>query len=210
MPLLLELFSGTKSIGKAFEALGWEVFSVDSNPKTEPSLAIDVQNLTPEMIPGRPDFVWASPPCTHYSIARTYAKLPQDLEGSDALVRKTLDLIRSFHGVFFMIENPHSGLLKTRDVIQSIPMLVLDYCKYGAEYRKRTSIWTNTQWLPSQPLCKHDCPASDGKCHPQRAQQVPHNPVARRRTVNQLYMVPPKLCDEIARYINNTLIVVLD
>ena len=35
------------------------------------------------------DFVWASPPCTQYSRARTTGGA-RDLEGTDALVAKTL------------------------------------------------------------------------------------------------------------------------
>ena len=49
-------------------------------------------------------------------MARTTAKTPRDLAGSDKLVQKVLDLAKYFDIPFFM-ENPHSGLLKTRDVV---------------------------------------------------------------------------------------------
>ena len=77
--LLLELFSGTGSIGKAFAELGWEVFSVDSDPRANASLCKNILDVTPEDIPGKPDFMWASPPCTQYSIARTAARVPSCL-----------------------------------------------------------------------------------------------------------------------------------
>ena len=73
------------------------------------------------------------------------------------VVQKALDLARYFEVPFFL-ENPHSGLLKTRDVVRGVPMRVIDYCVYADDdwpgrYRKRTSIWTNTSWQPARPLC---------------------------------------------------------
>ena len=216
MPLLLELFSGTGSIGKAFAKLGWVVFSIDNNPTMNPSLVKDVMNVTPEDIPGTPDFIWGSPPCTQYSMARTHARLPRDLEGSDALVRKTLDHIRFYRGVPYMIENPHTGLLKTREVIQGIPLLVIDYCKYGAPYRKRTAIWTETAWIPQRPLCRYDCAATcmsattNRKRHAETAQQGNRKGSTVRHTVDQLHAIPEALCDEIAEFVNNSIVLVLD
>ena len=39
---VLELFSGTKSIGKAFERLGHEVISVDLDPTFQPTILVDM------------------------------------------------------------------------------------------------------------------------------------------------------------------------
>ena len=42
MPRILELFSGTGSIGRAFAALGWEVISVDLDPRANATYCCDV------------------------------------------------------------------------------------------------------------------------------------------------------------------------
>ena len=39
---LLELFSGTGSIGRSFEAQGWEVISVDNDPKAQATFRSDI------------------------------------------------------------------------------------------------------------------------------------------------------------------------
>ena len=69
----LELFCGTKSIGRAFEARGWEVVSLDMNPKARPDICCDIMAwFYPGTFPvGHFDYIHASPPCTMYSIART-------------------------------------------------------------------------------------------------------------------------------------------
>ena len=205
MPILLELFSGTGSVGRAFRDRGWHVFSVDIDPRANPSLVANVMDLTPSDLPNHVDCVWASPPCTHYSCARSRAKTPRDLDGSDALVRKTLEIIDHFQHPDWFMENPHSGLLKSRDVVAGLPMRVVDYCKYGKPYRKRTSIWTNTGWQPKRPLCTHDCEASvDGKRHANVAQRGAGggggSSVNGGFTLNDLYSIPEALCDEIAEW----------
>ena len=107
MPRLLELFSGTGSIGRAFEELGWEVISLDMDPKSNATIHCDFMEFDWTVFPK--DYfqcIWASPPCTHYSIARTTAKTPRDLEGSNRLVQRVLDCIEYFMPKTWFMENP--------------------------------------------------------------------------------------------------------
>ena len=203
-PVLLELFSGTGSVGRAFRARGWEVFSVDIDASAKPTLVANVLDLQWDALPPDVDCIWASPPCTHYSRARTKAKTPRDLEGSDAIVQKVLDIIARYGAPSWFMENPESGLLKNREVVEYIPFRVVDYCKYGKPYRKRTAIWTNTEWEPEQPLCKHDCPVSSGSKHTGRAQQAPSSATDVRYSRDELYSIPAALCDEIGDLMNST------
>ena len=198
MPHLLELFSGTGSMGRAFRARGWQVTSVDIDPGAFPTICVDIMELDVGEILGygNVDLIWASPPCTHYSCARTKARMPRDLEGSDALVRKVLDLADQLF-CYLLLENPHSGLLKTRPVVQDLRMCVLDYCRYGTPYRKRTGIWTNSDFEPQRPLCNKDCASSDGKRHTRRAQRAGEG---WRHTLAELYAIPGPLFDEIAEW----------
>jgi hypothetical protein len=197
---LLELYSGTGSMGKAFKKLGWKVVSVDLRADFNPDICCDALDFDVGMLEGKPvDVVWASPPCTQYSCARTRAKTPRDLIGSDKLVQKVLDIAADLNSAYF-IENPHSGLLKTRAVIAGCPMLTLDYCKYNALYRKRTSIWTNSGWSAARALCKYDCNVSSGRRHNSRAQRASDG--ERRFTLEELYSIPEPLCNEIAEAMN--------
>jgi hypothetical protein len=145
------------------------------------------------------DFVWASPPCTYYSTARTTGP-PADLDAADRLVQKCLDLAAEL-GAPFIMENPWTGKLKSRAVVAGIPMRVVDYCMYGAPYRKRTALWTNTEFEPARPLCNYTCGSSVGRRHLEHAQRTSQGTAG---TVNHglrtLYALPPALCDEIAAF----------
>ena len=201
--LLLELFAGTGSIGKVFRDHGWDVISVDLEPHFGPTICCDVLDLTQEMIDGTPDLVWASPPCTHYSRARTTAKTPRDLEGSDRLVNKVFEIISWYKCPYFM-ENPQ-GMMRHRPMMQGVPRRTVDDCQYADDrfpryYRKRTDIWTNTGWQPARPLCDKACPGCENGKHTLFAQRIPKNG-ANGNTLHELYAIPPALAEELCRWV---------
>eukprot|EP00969_Alexandrium_andersonii_P035992 1576604-Alexandrium_andersonii.AAC.1 len=83
----LFLCSGTGGVGRAFREAGWEVVDVDRDPRFGAEVVVDILTWDYEAVfpPGHFDVVWASPDCTQYSIARSNAKTPRDLEGADRL-----------------------------------------------------------------------------------------------------------------------------
>ena len=150
---ILELFSGTESFSKIAEARGHEVFTIDINPKFNPSLCKDVLLLKKEDVPFAPDLIWASPPCTEYSHAKRGGE--RDIEGANKNVLKAIELIKEFNPKFWIIENPQTGLLKNQSFMQSLPFADASYCKYGMTYRKQTRFWNNFNLKLS--TCNKDC-----------------------------------------------------
>ena len=55
---VLELFAGSRSIGKNAEALGCDVFSVDWQQFEGINLSIDIGELKQSDVPFIPDFIW--------------------------------------------------------------------------------------------------------------------------------------------------------
>ena len=191
---LLELFSGTGSVGRAFEALGWEVTSLDL--EGEPTIKCDILDWDHTAFPpGHFQVVWASPVCCEFSKALT--RRPRRLEEGDRLVLRTLELIDYFKPRFWGLENPQSGLLKTRPYMEGLPFQDVTYCSYGSPYRKRTRIWGTLPFVPRPQCFKGSrCESFRDGCHPTRAQRGSH-------CQQQLYAIPRELCEEIARSVND-------
>ena len=173
---LLELFSGTGSVGRAFEARGWEVTSLDSNPKARPSICCDILQWDYKAFePGHFDMVWASPCCTEFSIA--LKKRPRNLPVGDALVLKTFEIIDYLKPRWWAIENPSTGRLKTRLYMQGLHMDRVTYCKYGFRYKKPTAAqpaldalpWPLPQGRPLRGLPRHPAPRGRAARADQRA-----------------------------------------
>ena len=142
------------------------------------------------------DVVWASPDCVQYSIARTRAKTPRDFEKADKLVQSCLDIIEHLKPQLWFIENPDTGYLKTRAVVEGLPYVKVDYCMYQnpAVYRKRTRIWTNcTTWKPK--LCDRSH-VINGK-HMCQAQHSPSQGYKTSFSKDDLHRLPKALCEEI-------------
>ena len=65
--ILLELFSGTGSVGKVAKRMGFKVISLDIDEKSKPDILINILKWNYKKLEVIPDFIWASPPCNTYS-----------------------------------------------------------------------------------------------------------------------------------------------
>ena len=154
---VLELFSGTGSVGKCCKELGWDVVSVDLLLPADHE--VDILNFDYKQYPkDHFDLVWASPPCTEYSSLKTCwlgrpdktgfvltrESLEEKRKESDKLIAKTLEIINYFNPELWFMENPQRGQLKDRDIVKDIPFYDVSYCMYSDwGYEKKTRIWTN-------------------------------------------------------------------
>ena len=132
---VLVLCSGTGSIDRAIERRGWEVTSVDWLAKFGPTLCMDITewDYRAAFPKDHFQFVWASPACTHFSLARTTGG-PRDLEGATALLARCLG-IADYFGCEWCLENPATGLLRRQPLMQGLAWRDTCYCKYSFEYR---------------------------------------------------------------------------
>lgn len=63
------------------------------------------------------------------------------------IVLRTLEIIKHFKPIIWLIENPQAGLSKKEPFMVGIPYHDIDYCKYGFSYRKQTRLWTKFERL---------------------------------------------------------------
>lgn len=165
---VLDLFCGTKSISKAFEAKGHEVYTVDWDARFKPTLCADIGTLTAKDIitlcGGAPDVIWASPDCTTYSVAAISKHRKRESNGNlapvteyakrcDEINSHLIELIKDLQPKYWFIENPRAGMRKM-DFMQGLPRYTVTYCKYGEKRMKPTDIWTNHPQPNFIPPCK--------------------------------------------------------
>jgi len=195
---LLELFAGTGSVGNVARVLHYEVVSLDRDMQADIQTDIMDWDYQGTYEPGHFDVIWASPPCTEYSIAKTIGI--RDIEGANSIVQRTLDIIDYFQPRWWIIENPQTGLLKQQSIMNNRPFVDVDYFKYGMQYRKRTRLWNNIEeWIP-RPLCKRNCNNMNETRtrHIQVAQRGPcKGQPNNRHKQSELYIVPVVLVTEI-------------
>lgn len=154
---ILELFSGTGSFSKVALSRGYKVTTLDWERKFNPDILIDILDINLndiDVLMGEKfDVIWASPPCTEYSKAKSQGI--RDIEYANKVVKKTLEIIKKLNPKIWIIENPQTGLLKQQEFMKDLHYIDVSYCKYGMPYRKQTRIWTNLNFKGK--LCNNDC-----------------------------------------------------
>ena len=167
---MLVLFCGTGSVEQQFSKQfpGCEVVTVDILPRWGPVHCEDILSWNYQQYkPRHFDVIWASPPCTEYSQAKTVGV--RDLRAADRRVRRTLEIIKYLQPDFYFIENPRGRApygLHTRRCMQGLPPPHLaTYCKYGMPYKKPTHFWTNAPLDAPLKVCDVDEPCEFKRQH---------------------------------------------
>jgi hypothetical protein len=171
--IVFDFFSGTGSSTQAFKDAGHTVISFELDDSFEATENVNVLSLNAaELIHkyGQPDFIWASPPCTAFSVAsmghhwqsgganpvpKTHSALL-----SQELVEYTLKLIKALNPTKgWLMENPR-GMLRKLPVVAGLPRTTVTYCRYGDGRMKPTDLWgVVPNWIPRE-MCKNGMP-----CH---------------------------------------------
>jgi hypothetical protein len=199
---VLELFAGSRSIGKQAEKLGMNVFSSDLIEFEGIDYAVSILDFDVTKVPFQPDIIWASPPCTSFSVASighhwtggkgAYIPKTDGARLGLELVKKTLEIINHFQPTYWFMENPR-GVLRKLPVVQGLKRNTVTYCQYGDERMKPTDIWTNSNvWTPRL-MCKNGDP-----CHV-AAPRGSRTGTQGRSNAYERSKIPDELCQEILK-----------
>ena len=205
---VLELFAGSRSFSKVAEEMGMETFTTDYKDFDKIDYVVDILDFDINKVPFKPDIIWASPPCTTFSIASCFHYWNEDRTPKNnkaithlSYVKKTLDIINHFKPSFFFIENPRA-LLRKMEIMKNIERGTVTYCKYNNKTMKFTDIWTNNLhtlfnqngWRP-RPLCT----VGNLKCNHEKAPRGSSAGTLGLKDNYERSIVPPELCIEILK-----------
>tara|TARA_R110000737_G_scaffold7946_1_gene23055 strand:+ start:5431 stop:6177 length:747 start_codon:yes stop_codon:yes gene_type:complete len=174
---LLELFSGTHSIGKVAIKQGYEVISLDRDLSA--TVEEDIMDWNYKIYPPKHfDIITASPVCLWWSILRNTwigrkcktihptETITMEIINNDVdvfgkpMVDKVIEIIKYFQPKYWWIENPQTG--KMKNYIESIypefnTYYDVDYCQYSDwGYKKKTRFWTNIKDFKPK-VCNKNC-----------------------------------------------------
>ena len=137
---VLELFAGSCSFSNVAKEFGYETFTTDYKDFDGIDYVTDIFEFNLNKLPWQPDIIWASPPCTYFSVASIgkhwnsdhTPKSKEAITGM-AIVNKTKEIINALQPKHFVIENPRGKLRKlnllndyTLDTVTFVNMGILE------------------------------------------------------------------------------------
>lgn len=145
--LILQLCADTGSDTKPYRDNGYEVICIGKS--------IGVENYHP---PKDVYGIIANPVCTELSTARSDGKARNPEEGM-RLVKECQRIISECNPVFWVIENPATGVLKN---YLGKPKLIYQPWEYGSPWTKKTALWGKFNIPPKKYTNWEDVPKIEG------------------------------------------------
>ena len=174
VPSMLELYAGTAVLSREMQSThGWDDITTVDNlswPKAAPpTRCCDILEFGPSEVGWR-DAVQAALACRTWGKLAIEVHRPRYREGivdddsisddareANKRVLHTIVLLKEAQrvnpNVVITVENPATGYLKCfrpwQDAVRALGLTAVEvtYCKFGAEHRKATTIWTNCKGM---------------------------------------------------------------
>ena len=203
---VLELFAGSRSFAKVCEKHNCKTYTTDNQPFEKIDQVCDIFDLDVEKIIkdfGVPDIIWASPPCTYFSVSsigkhwnKDHTPKTKDAELGMSIIKQTKKIINHFKDLnkdlIYIIENPR-GKLRKLNLLKSMIIHTITYCQYGDTRMKPTDLWSNIEFK-LKPMCKNG-----DDCH----QSAPRGSRTGTQGMINAYeksKVPEKLCFDVLKF----------
>ena len=204
----LELFAGSRSFSEVAEKHGFRTYTTDNQDFDKIDQVCDIFDFNIdkaiESLGGKPNVIWASPPCTFFSVAsighhwnKDHTPKTEQAKLGVKIVKKTIDIIKEINPMFYFIENPR-GKLRKLDVVKELSIKTVTYCSYGDMRMKPTDIWTNLDWTPRE-LCKN----GNRDCHHQPAPRGSQTGTQGLKGAYEKSKIPPQLFEELFQRMGN-------
>lgn len=182
--IILDLCGGTGSWSLPYRERGYDV-RVITWPEN------DVRGYEP---PRGVYGILAAPPCKMFSLARTTAQSPRDLDGAFSIVIECLRIIwtcRMRGGLkFWAMENP-VGILRQ---FLGKPPLTFNPMDYGDPYTKKTDLWGYYKFPKKSPTILTEDQRRRMSRNSRKLPDLPegyHPPPGERRRAARRAMTPP-------------------
>ena len=153
------------------------------------------------------EFIWASPPCTGFSVASIGKAWNKDKTPKSEtakiglqLLNQTIKLISVISPKYWCIENPR-GMMRVviDDIFKKYGItdyrrVTVTYCQYGDTRMKPTDIWTNI------PNWKGKCCKNGATCHVS-APRGSRTGTQGLKNAKDRGVIPPALFEELLEYV---------
>ena len=118
----LELFAGSRSFSKVAENYGFKTYTTDNQDFNNIDQVCDIFDFDIDKMLeefGKPDIIWASPPCTYFSVAsighhwnKDHTPKTVEAELGVKIIKKTKSIIKRLAPLYYFVENPRGKLRK--------------------------------------------------------------------------------------------------